>query len=72
MPKTKTLKIDVLAQYCGTIEIPIPDNIDTSDETTLKNYVDSIWDDVPLPEMQYVPYSDEPDWNGRWSVSENI
>lgn len=22
--------------------------------------------------MQYVPYSDEPDWDGHWSVSENI
>lgn len=70
MSKTKTLKINVLAQYCGTVEIPIPDNIDTSDENALKNYVHSIWDDVSLPEMQYVPYSDEPDWDGHWSVSE--
>lgn len=67
----KTLTIGILAQYYGTVNIDIPDTIDVNDEQALKDYVDGIWKDVPLPEMDYVPNSDVPDWEGEWDIEQN-
>lgn len=71
MKRKRRLTINILAQYYGTVNIDIPDTIDTNDEQALKDYVDGIWADIPLPEMEYVPYSDVPDWDGEWSIEEN-
>lgn len=67
----KTLTIGILAQYYGIVDIGIPDTINTDDEQALKDYVDSIWEGVPLPdEMEYVPCSDAPDWDGEWDIEQ--
>lgn len=66
----KTLTIGILAQYYGVVDIDIPDTINTDDEQALKDYVDSIWEGVPLPTMEYVPLSDAPDWDGEWDIKQ--
>lgn len=64
----QALRINVRARYCGTVEIPIPEHIDVSDTDALKKYVDSIWDEVELPELDYTPHT-EPDWESQWYVN---
>lgn len=42
----------------GTQEVELPEDIDTSNESEIKKYVESIWDDIPLPEGEYISGSD--------------
>ena len=45
----------------GIQSIEIPDDIDTSDIETVKEYIKDNWDDIPLPHGNYISGSDELD-----------
>lgn len=45
----------------GTVTIDVPDSL--QNEEDIKDYVREHWDEVPLPDGEYVPGSDEPDFD---------
>ena len=55
----------------GTQEVELPEDIDTSNESEIKKYVESIWDDIPLPEGEYISGSDVLDEDNSFEVEED-
>lgn len=55
----KMVKFGMFWQCYGYQTVELPDNIDTEDADAVKAYLESIWEDIPLPEGDYVPESDE-------------
>jgi hypothetical protein len=56
----KTVTFGMVWQVFGKQTINLPDNIDTTDEDAVKNYIQEQWDNIPLPtESDYIPESDE-------------
>lgn len=58
----KRVKFGMFWQCYGYQDIELPDYIDVNDEDAVKNYLESNWDNIPLPEGEYVSGSDEPDF----------
>ena len=50
-------------QEYGRQTIDLPDDIDADNIEEVKEYIRSVWDDIPLPEGDYVSASDELDEN---------
>ena len=48
-------------QVYGRQSLILPDDIDVNDAEAVKAYIMSQWDDIPLPDGDYVPGSDELD-----------
>lgn len=57
----KTVKFGMFWQCYGYQTVELPDHIDADDPDAVKAYLESIWPDIPLPEGDYVPESDELD-----------
>ena len=56
----KTVTFGMVWQVSGKQTINLPDDIDTTDEEAVKNYIKEQWDNIPLPtESDYIPESDE-------------
>lgn len=55
----------------GTQEVELPEDIDTSNESEIKKYVESTWDDIPLPEGEYISGSDVLDEDNGFEVEED-
>lgn len=53
-----TVKFGMVWQCAGTQTADLPDNINPSDHAAVEQYLLSIWDDIPLPEGNYVSGSD--------------
>lgn len=59
-------------QESGRQTIELPDDIDINDAEAVRDYIASVWDDIPLPSGDYVSGSDELDpesiitvWDGK-------
>ena len=57
----KRVRFGMVWQCYGHQEVELPEYIDVNDEQALKEYLERIWDDIPLPEGDYVSGSDELD-----------
>lgn len=57
----KRVRFGMFWQEYGYQEIDLPDDIDDTDEKAVKDYIKSVWDDIPLPTGDYVSGSDELD-----------
>ena len=57
----KTVSFGMYWQAYGRQEIELPDEIDPDNLDDVKEYIRSIWDDIPLPPCDYVDGSDELD-----------
>lgn len=56
----KTVTFGMVWQVSGKQTINLPDDIDTTDEEAVRNYIQEQWDNIPLPtESDYIPESDE-------------
>lgn len=61
MELLKEVKFGMVWQVYGMQTIILPDDIDSNDLNAVKKYIESIWDDIPLPDGDYVPESDKLD-----------
>ena len=50
-------------QAYGLAAFEVPDSLKNEDEETIREYIKDHWDEVPLPNGEYVPGSDEPDFD---------
>ena len=66
----RTVSFGMYWQVYGVQEIDLPDGIDTDDEDAVKDYIRSVWDDIPLPIGDYVSGSDELDEAGDIVVND--
>ncbi len=57
----KQVKFGMAWQCYGYQCIDLPDDIDVEDKTSVIAYIQGQWDDIPLPEGDYVSGSDELD-----------
>lgn len=57
----KKVKFGMVWQMYGHQEIDLPDDVDANDIDEVKDYIKSVWDDIPLPDGDYVSSSDELD-----------
>ena len=57
----KKVSFGMYWQSYGRQTIDLPDDIDTSDKDAVLEYIKSVWDDIPVPEGDYVSCSDELD-----------
>lgn len=58
----RRVRFGMFWQCYGYQDIELPDDIDANDKEAVKQYLESIWADIPLPEGDYVSGSDEPDF----------
>ena len=49
-------------QVYGTVGFELPDEYKDATDEEIQNYIRMHWDEVPLPSGDYVPGSDEPDF----------
>lgn len=56
-------------QEYGRQTIPLPDQIDPENKDDVRAYIESVWDDIPLPSGDYVSDSDELDTGSVLSVT---
>ena len=54
----KRVKFGMLWTVHGHQEIDLPDDIDADDEAAVKAYINRVWQDIPLPDGDYVNGSD--------------
>lgn len=54
----RTVSFGMCWQVYGSQTIDLPDNIDANDEDAVKDYIRSVWEDIPLPDGDYVSGSD--------------
>ena len=59
---SKKVSFGVVFQSYGTQTIDLPDSVAAKNEEAIKEYVESIFPELPLPEANYIPESDEIDW----------
>ena len=57
----KTVTFGMYWQEYGWQTIALPDDIDETDMNAVKCYIESNWNDIPLPQGSYVQCSDELD-----------
>ena len=58
----KTVTFGIIWQVCGKQTIEVPDDLDTTNEENVRDYIRDNWADIPLPtDSDYVPESDELD-----------
>lgn len=57
----KQAKFGMVWQCYGYQYIDLPDDIDIEDKASVIGYLRSKWDDIPLPEGDYISGSDELD-----------
>lgn len=58
------VRFPIYFEVVGEGEMDLPDDIDTSDENAVREYIDDHWDDVPLPEeTEFVSDSCQFDWD---------
>ena len=57
----KRVKFGMVWQCYGYQDIELPDDIDINDEDAVQEYLENNWDNIPLPEGEYVSGSDELD-----------
>lgn len=57
----KTVKFGMFWQCYGYQTVELPDHINADDTDAVKAHLENIWSDIPLPEGDYVPESDELD-----------
>ena len=57
----KRVRFGMCWQCYGHQDIELPDDIDTNDIDAVKEYLEKNWEDIPLPEGDYVSGSDELD-----------
>lgn len=57
----KRVRFGMCWQCYGYQDIELPNNINANDEKAVKEYLESILADIPLPEGDYVSGSDELD-----------
>ena len=49
-------------QVYGTVGFDVPDELKDATDEEIQGYIRKHWDEVPLPSGDYVPDSDEPDF----------
>ena len=55
----KTVTFGMVWQVSAKQTIELPDDIDTTDEETVRDYILENWSDIPLPsDGDYIPESD--------------
>lgn len=70
MRQTKIFVYDVIFKCWGTQSVEVP--IDFTQEQA-EQYVREHWDEMPIPTGEYIPNSDEPDFeNSEFTFMENI
>ena len=47
----------------GTVGMEIPDEYKNKSDKEIQKYINDHWDEAPLPEGEYVPESDKPDFD---------
>ena len=47
----------------GTVGMEIPDDYKNKSDEEIQAYIQEHWDEVPLPDGDYVPESDKPDFD---------
>lgn len=52
----------VYYQAYGTVAFDVPDELKDATNEEIQDYIEKHWDKVPLPAGDYVPGSDEPDF----------
>lgn len=57
----KRVRFGMFWQCYGYQDIELPDDIDANDDKAVREYLKKIWDDIPLPDGDYVSCSDELD-----------
>lgn len=60
-------------EVSGKQEIELPDDIDPNDKDAVMDYIEEIWDDIPLPPKEtwsYVDDSCNPDRETMWEKVE--
>ena len=58
----KLVTFPMYFECVGNRQIQLPDDVYANDEKAVWDYLESIWDDLPLPEQyEYVSGSCEPD-----------
>lgn len=57
----KTVRFGMFWQCYGYQTVDLPDNVNADDIDAVKDYLRSIWPDIPLPEGDYVSESDDLD-----------
>ena len=66
-----TVSFPVFFEVVGYQELKLPDDIDPSDEHSVKEFISDQWYDVPLPPMDEVEYVDgtcEFDWGAAVKI----
>ncbi len=55
----KKVSFGMFWEVYGRQTIELPDDVDENDIEAVKDYIRSVWDDIPLPDGSYVSGSDE-------------
>lgn len=58
---SKQVTFGMVWQCCGRQTVELPDDIDAHDKDAVREYLESIWSEIPLPDGDYVEDSDTVD-----------
>ena len=62
------VKFGMIWSVYGKQTVDLPDNINPDDLDAVKDYLETIWADIPLPEGEYIDNSDELDEDGEIEI----
>ena len=62
------VKFGMIWSVYGKQTVDLPDNINPDDLDAVKDYLETIWADIPLPEGEYIDNSDDLDEDGEIEI----
>lgn len=68
----REVTFEMIWQVSGKQTIDLPDCINIDDEGAIREYLTQIWEDIPLPEGDYIPGSDSLDECTKFEVDGHV